>query len=389
MRAPASTFRWSAGLFMALAAAVLFVCFAAGPGCSRKRGVEITMDGDVTIVHNPEQPSPEPGGPSKLFLKEDLVIGKATGPAGTIFATLDSLGVDDEENIWALDRKDTEIHVFDRNGGHLRSFGRRGQGPGELESPGGMFVRGDGTAAVLDQSAQRVVFYDGRGQFLRTVSTTMPRPQLGIKIDSRGSVYGVSVRPREWKFMTYRLYGYDREMVPLETLAEYEEPYDRGVINAVDNTLTFHLTRDDRLIWMTTAKYELHVLDPEGREIRRIVKDFLPLRVSASAREALLQEITGGQPLSPSLRIAFPEYYPPVDRFIGDEEGRLFVRTYERDGRGGVWFDAFDVDGRCVTRFLFPENERAVIVEKGKLYAIVKEDEGGSPLIKRYTMDWK
>jgi len=377
-------------MFLALAIAALFVSFAAGPGCSRRRrGVEIYRDGDVTVVHNPEQPSPERGGPSRLFLKESLVIGKATGPVGTIFATLDSLGVDDEENIWALDRKDAKIRVFDKNGGLLRSFGRRGQGPGELESPERMFVRSDGTAAVLDRSAQKVVFYDGRGKLLRTVATTMPRPQLGIKIDSRGSIYGVSVRSREWRFMTYRLYKYDREMTPLEKLVEYEEPYDREVINAVDNTLIFHLTRDNRMIWMTTAKYEFHVLDPEGREVRRIVKDFSPQRISADARKALLQWITGGQPTPPPLRIVFPKYYPPVDRFIGDEEGRLFVRTYERDGRGGVWFDAFDGDGRCITRFTFPENERAVIVEKGKLYSIVEEDEHGSPLIKRYTLDWK
>lgn len=51
------------------AVAALFVCFTAWPGCSRKKGVEIYKDGDVTVVHNPENPSAAPGGPSGLFLK--------------------------------------------------------------------------------------------------------------------------------------------------------------------------------------------------------------------------------------------------------------------------------------------------------------------------------
>jgi hypothetical protein len=372
----------------ALIAAGLIAGLVVWPGCSRKRGVEIYQDGEVTVVHNPETPCPAPGGPSQLILREDLVIGRSTDPSGYVFGVLDSLGVDDEENIWVLDRRPIGIRTFTKDGSLLRSFGRNGNGPGELERPSGLFVRGDGALAVLDLYARKAVFYDREGRYLRAASTTTP-PHLGIKIDSRGNIFGVSFKKRALKLWSNKLFRYDAEMAPLAEIAGFEQPSAPEIIHAFERYLYFHLTKDDRIIWLITSNYEFRVLDPEGREVRRIIKEYRPVRIAPEARKALTEELTGGEPVPPGMSISIPAFYPPVDRFIADEDGRLFVRTYERDGRGGVWFDAFDPDGRFVTRFLFPESERAVAVRKGRLYAIVDEDESGVPLIKRYALDWK
>ena len=372
----------------ALAAVGLIACLVAWPGCSRKRGVEIYQDGEVTVVHNPETPAPVPGGPRQLSLREDLVIGKAVGPDAEILSSLNGLGVDDEENIYAFDGTSVKIHVFNRIGRHLRSFGSRGQGPGELQYPGAMFVRGDGTVVVLDNSARNVVFYDTQGRLLRKLSTKMP-PHRGIEIDSRGGIYGNSLQKRELRTWRNRLFKYDEAMTSAEEIAGIEGPDPSDVISFFKPRLEFHLTRDDRLVWVNTSKYELHVLDRGGREIRRIVKDFRPLRIPEDERRKRTQEMTGGQPPEPGLKIEFPAAYPPVHTFLADEEGRIFLKTHENDSRGGVWWNAFDVEGRFVARFLFPENEWAVRVKKGKLYSQLEEDEDGRPLLKRYTLDWK
>lgn len=351
--------------------------------------MEIYQDGGVTVVHNPETPAPVPGGPRQLSLREDLVIGKAGGPDAEIFGSLNGLGVDDEENIYAFDRTSVKIHIFDRNGRHLRSFGSRGQGPGELQYPGAMFVRDDGTVVVLDNSARNVVFYDTQGRLLRTLSTKMP-PHRGIEIDSRGVTYGNSLQKRELRTWKNRLFKYDEAMTSAEEIAGIEGPEDPSdVISFFRPRLEFHLTRDDRLVWVNTSKYEFHVLDRGGREIRRIVKDLRPLRIPEEERRKWIQLDTGGQPPEPGLKFEFPAAYPPVRTFLADEEGRIFVKTHENDGRGGVWWDVLDADGRFIARFLFPENEIAARVKKGKLYAQLEEDEDGRPLLKRYTLDWK
>jgi hypothetical protein len=376
----------------ALAAVGLIACLVAWPGCSRKRGVEIYQDGEVTVVHNPETPSPAPGGPSQLILREDLVIGKGPGPDRELFDSLNGLGVDDEENIYAFDGTSVKIHVFDRNGRHLRSFGSRGQGPGELQDPGAMDVRGDGAVAVLDRSPRRVVFYDRQGRYLRSSISRTPWPHMGFEIDTRGAIYGVSLQKRELRTWRNRLFKYDEAMTSAEEIAGIEGPDPSDVISFFRPRLEFHLTRDDRLVWVNTSKYEFHVLDRGGREIRRIVKDFRPLRIPEDERRKRIQqdlEMTGGQPPEPGLKFEFPAAYPPVRKFLADEEGRIFVKTHENDGRGGDWWDAFDVEGRFVARFLFPEKELAVRLKKSKLYAQLEEGEDGSPLLKRYALDWK
>jgi len=72
-----------------------------------------------------------------------------------------------------------------------------------------------------------------------------------------------------------------------------------------------------------------------------------------------------------------------------DEKGRIYVRTYETDGKGGTAVDVFDASGLYVARFFVPEDADTITVRNDKLYAIVKESGSGNPLVKRYALRWK
>jgi len=53
-----------------------------------------------------------------------------------------AIQVDDEEDIIVMDGKEKCIKVFDKNGKHLRTFGKSGQGPGEIQSWSRMYLSG-------------------------------------------------------------------------------------------------------------------------------------------------------------------------------------------------------------------------------------------------------
>ena len=89
------------------------------------------------------------------------------------------------------------------------------------------------------------------------------------------------------------------------------------------------------------------------------------------------------------MKIEFPDAYYPTDFFLIDDEDRLYARTYEDDGKGGLWHDVFDAEGRCFTRFSLPKDEMAFAIKKNKLYALLVENAEGIPLIKRYAMIWE
>ena len=111
-----------------------FVLAAAHQAASAQSGVQ--------VVKNPKKPVAVAGQPSSLTLKQDLVIGLTGGAEGDLFAELRSVGVDDQENIWTLDWEDIKVRIFDKTGKPLITFGKKGQGPKELQNPGRMIVSG-------------------------------------------------------------------------------------------------------------------------------------------------------------------------------------------------------------------------------------------------------
>jgi len=362
--------------------AVLIGIFVPMPAASFAQKVKIQTEDGMTVVRNPKNPVPQPGGPSKLLLKEDLVIGKEAGESGYLFAGLRSVGVDDRENIWTLDWQDIKIRIFDKNGKLISTFGKKGQGPSELQSPSRMAVTGDGTGAILDLN--KIAFYAVDGRCRKEISTARTNP-FRIKIDGKGFIYLDSMDMRKTKVLT--LTKFDPELNPIAVVASYEEPLVWGVADPFLTILYFHGTKDGRLIWLVTKKYEFHVLDSGGKPVRKIVKDFTPLKITADEQQRILKERYADIPYK--LKIEFPEAYPPVEYFLGDDEDRLYARTHEEDGRGGLWYDVFDTEGRCFTRFALPKEEMAFIIKKNKLYVLISENEEGIPLVKRYAMEWK
>jgi len=136
-----------------------------------------------------------------------------------------------------------------------------------------------------------------------------------------------------------------------------------------------------------TSEYKFHVLTGAGKPVRTIIKDCAPVKVSAEDAKNLVKEMFGDQ--AGQIKIDIPEVYPPIQYFIDDDEGRIYAATYRKDDRGGQWYDVFDPKGQCFTQFSLPKGEMAFVVKKNKLYVIIRENEEGIPLIKRYGMEWK
>ena len=368
---------------------VLGICSwlaAASPGGGPSKGETAgqkadirTVDG-VTVVRNPKVPVPRPGGPSELTLTQDLVIGKDPAGGPDFFAELRSVGVDGQENIWTLDWEDIKVRVFNKTGKLISTFGKKGQGPREWENPNRMIVLPNGTGVILDLN--KLTFYGLDGTCLRELSTAKVRMSR-FRIDSRGFIYGDEMDFDE--ALKLRLHRYDPELKPLATLAEVVEPFKPGAVNPIVNLLLCHVTADDRLIWMSNAKYEFHVLSPEGKLTRRIIKDYAPVRVTKEDQDRYL----GDRPAEMRSMLVFPDVFPPVFFFIGDPEGRLYAQTYETDAKGWLLYDVFDPEGRCFTRFSLPREEMPFVVRKDKLYVLITENEEGIPLVKRYAMAWK
>lgn len=144
--------RWAG--FLVLAAA----CGGAGPSAEVQR----TDSAGVAIVTNHGEDSPLP-----WQFEEVLRLGGADeGPEAFARIFPSGIEVDGAGNIYVLDAGEVVLHVFDAKGGHVRSVGRRGGGPGELQFPSDLAVSEDGVAGIYDFGKQGIVRFGPGGEVL-------------------------------------------------------------------------------------------------------------------------------------------------------------------------------------------------------------------------------
>ncbi|MGB8958657.1 MAG: 6-bladed beta-propeller [Candidatus Aminicenantales bacterium] len=83
-----------------------------------------------------------------------------------------AFAVDQNGRIFVLDSGNSRIECFSRDGKYQSSFGRRGQGPGELsKNTSNIRILEDGNIYVIDNPQHRISVYSSDGQFMRSGKT--------------------------------------------------------------------------------------------------------------------------------------------------------------------------------------------------------------------------
>lgn len=346
--------------------------------------VKIKTENGVTVIQNPKTPVKLPGVPSTIILKEDLIIGEKTEKEDYWFSVLNFLAVDDSGSIYTLDPKEIKIRVFDTRGKLLRTFGRMGQGPGEFRGPGRMKVMPDDVLVVYDVLSRRFTYFTLNGKVLKTVSANLPMGS--IRIDNRGFVYQYK-RGRGYK-MVEELIKYDQDLNLIKKFHSFEKTRKPRVRNPFPEGYYFDVTKDDKLIWVLSSTYDIHVVDPNGKTVKRILKDYDPINITNSDKERFIKK-ESSQEVPFRSKLEFPEHFPVVSGLFIDDQDQIYTKTSEKDGKGSIYYDVFDPIGRYISRFSLPENEQVYVVKNNKLYCIIRESESGIPLVKRYTIGWK
>jgi sugar lactone lactonase YvrE len=348
----------------------------------------IKTENGVRIVQNPATPVLGPSGKAAaVSLAEDLVIGNDTTREDHWFGFLNALDVDAEGRIYTVDPKSIRIRIFGPDGSLVKAFGRSGQGPDEFNGPGGIVVQPDGTFVVSDVLNGRLTYFNREGIPVKSTSFGTYRLS-GLAIDRNSNMYITNVQPPSGNSMAWELLKLDPDMKLLAKIHSLPVPFKLRSTNVLPERLFYGLAGEDRLAWMDSPDYLIHVVDGSGKEVLRIARESARRDFTAKDREALLKRrFPEGAP--PGLEIVSPDTFPAAAGFMTDEKGRIFVRTYGTDGQGGAAVDVFDAEGLYVARFFFPEGEDAITVRDDKLYAIVTESASGNPLVKRYALTWK
>jgi len=252
---------------------VFYVLFLQ-PGNVWTQKKEIKTENGVTVVYNPKTPVTSLGFPSTLPLEEDFVIGKTQEKEDYWFFRLNSLDVDDSGNIYTLDPKAIKIRVFDQTGKLLRTFGNRGQGPGEFQGPAWIKIMPKGVLVVYDILNRRFTYMSLDGETLKTVDTN--RLPFGSRIiDANGYIYlykrGRRAEGRE------ELVKFDPTFSPIITFHSFEKITKPRAMNPFPIVYYFTLSKENNFIWLLSSDYNIHVVDSYGKTLKLIIKDHDPV----------------------------------------------------------------------------------------------------------------
>jgi len=348
-----------------------------------------TVDG-VTVVRNGKKPDPPKGAATKLVLEEIYTAGGGDSPEAE-FAEAVAVDVLKNGTAYVLDMKDNRVKVFDAKGKFLRAFGKKGQGPGEMNQPVGLSITPENEVLVEDALNQRLTFFDLDGKFLRHLSTGKSLGLAGIKMDGKGLIVARSMGVGEGGKISMEVKTYDRDLNPKIKLAGVEFTASlQAKINPFSGmSLLYALDGRGHMIFGGPKGYEIKILSLDGKLLKTIGREYDPVALSKEDKDEMLKLLpnVAGSSINVKDMSQFPDAYPAYGDFVLADEGRLLVQTYEKGrAKKEFYWDVFDADGRFIAKV--PIVHQIRLWRDGKAYFFV-EDEDGYKVLKCFRARWE
>ncbi len=394
-----------------LAALVFIACGDERP--SATPAAEVVDSAGVAIVTSP----PGDAVHGELAPEPTLSIGTLDGPEELMFDGIVTVVRDGEGNFIVADNGAGEVRVFDPGGRHLRSFGSRGEGPGEFQALVGAWPRADGSIVTADRRLRRISRFDAEGTLLGTATLTgvggmdmatpvgpggagtflsrvrpLPMPSMSESpLESLEDAFGGDEGPPEH----YLRYGLDGTLV--DTLASRP-----GIMMSVSasgsgNSMALNLMRvpfspepsahgSSRGVVLTGgAAYEVSVFDDTGALTRIVRLDEAPTPRTDEHLEAHVRN--SGNPFAEdeaSIRaiianyqeLPMPETLPAYTDLRTSGGGELWARRYAPRGSAAVRWDVFGADGHHLGRVDVPASFAIEEVGLGEVVGVSTDELG-------------
>lgn len=294
--------------------------------------------------------------------QEVFTVGTFDGADWETFGEVAQVGFDAQGNLHILDAQVSRFVVVDREGRFVRQWGQAGEGPGEWRNVVGAAVFRDGATAVADMGHGVLQLFSPEGEFLGTgplrdgavtrVGTIQPDPRGGavfngggptrMAVESDGSGPPSLPTNRPVERITLGEDGAKRVFYEAwqPPLGEDDEQEMRGVQIRIRGQppifspgLHAAALPDGGLAVADSASWLVKILGPDGRVVRRLVRDIEPVEVTSRVEDAYLErriaEIEAGE--GPRMRIVTDDGSGPRE-MPADQINRMMIERLRAQG---------------------------------------------------------
>jgi hypothetical protein len=296
-------------------------------------------------------------------LTEEVRIGSVDeGPAS--FGDVRGIATNAKGWTFVLDFSTQDVRVFDAQGRHLKTVGRKGSGPGEFQNANGIARAPDGTLWLNDPANARFTALDSDGAFI----SSFPVGSAGYGflwvggVDRAGRLFDEIYLPNAAGYRTaLRRFSVDRKQVDTLSLPDCADParptpqlyviksnnmeahitvpFTAGPVTAIDPAGYAWCGMNDGYLITKTALGR----DAPVAVVRRAAE---PLPVTRQDREKALAPNRERFPGAVFDESRIPKVKPLIERLVVDDRSRLWVKRTTADGH--TQFDVFGPDGKAV-----------------------------------------
>lgn len=328
--------------------------FCIGACAPTQSHVERTMENGVEVVVNHEQPHILKDEPTNLSLQGEFILDLEKENIAALGLTdVWGFDVNSEGYIYffksPLSQGDLVLK-FDPQGNCVSSFARRGQGPGEVETPSFQKINDRDELPIIVPGLSKIMLFDKDGNLVN-------ESRLGINIGSMGNmVYPLEngnylIRrslPGELEgTLDIVLSLFDPQFKEIIELDRFEiiQPIRAPRVRLPMQASVWCVSKDYIYVGNEKDGYEIRAFDHEGNLKRKIRKKYQPVKVSEEYKQSIKERLEH-TPQAVKDKIYFPDRFPAFQFIFSDDKGYLFVMTFEGGKNPKEYiFDIFNQSG--------------------------------------------
>lgn len=378
--------------------------------------LEKIIEDGVEVIINHLEPYKIEGEPGNLYLEKNFMIDLERDDLAELGITeITGFDVDSKGNIYLGSYRSTDnfIFKFDENGRYIDSFCRKGQGPGELQGLINLRINNKDEIILTNGARDRVIVLNTFGGLIKEVPIASNHV-LATLLENEKILAMESIRkPGEGIFFPIAIYESDIDDFKILRQGQRLQNFIAAKkLNGLKLTLDYsQWSISKELIFVDNQEngYEFLVYNSEGILIRKIRKEYKPVKVPQDVKEKVYARFEGPDYEQENIhdKIFFPDYMPPFQYFFVDDIGRLYVMTFEKgEGERYFIFDIFNPDGFFIGRTALDNSGNIlgsppfqvllipwggpydVKVKNNKLYCMRNKDSGYQELVV-YKMIWE
>jgi len=311
-----------------------------------------------------------------------------------------SIQVDEEGNVYLMERKHTKIFVFDSKGTFLYSFGKKGEGPGEYKMAFNMTLQGD---KIIVPDMGKFHFFTKKGEYVKSIiAGRMIFPRAFIDEDRFIHVQEQSDDKKETNYLKL----YNLKTKKSEEIGKIEA---EKILVASSGGMTIALripqttsgivvgAKDSKLYFGKSDKYQIKKTDLKGKEIFSFLLEGRKRKIIPMAfKRKRIERVKVNGAKMPKEMIdqmvkGIPDEAPFFTRILIDKNGLILVFVADPENENGREIDIFSPEGKYLyhSRLQLPDSlsVRSSLTFKGDYFYVFAEDEEGEGKLMKFRID--